>query len=372
MVMKPTTIAEVQQIVQEAKRLPRRHGDRPFLPRGNGTKPALSTPSAGVDVIEMSGLSGMIEYQPGEYTFTAYAGTAVSEIAHALAEHGQYLPFDPPLVGRGATLGGVVAANTSGSGRYRYGGVRDFILGVRFVDGNGRLVRSGGKVVKNSAGFDLSKFMVGSMGQYGILVELSFKVFPKSQVSMTLLFRYANLETALQAIYRLATTSFELDALDLELANGEWCLVVRLAGLADGLDKRVERLQGFLVGKTETISMEQLPNAADYWDQISEFGMVERGQFLAKVTLSPRQILAFDQAIAQKKMSGRYIAGGNVAWVWGADVVALDETLMELDMVGLRLWGGGNEAKPFLGNLKGQLLAERVKRALNLTGFIKD
>ena len=114
-----------------------------------------------------------------EFTFTALAGTPVREIAAALAERGQYLPFDPMLREAGATLGGTVAAGLSGPGRFRYGGLRDFILGVRFVDGEGRLLRLGGKVVKNAAGFDLPKFFVGSLGRFGVLAEMTFKVFPK-------------------------------------------------------------------------------------------------------------------------------------------------------------------------------------------------
>ena len=129
-------------------------------------------------MLDLSRLSGVLEYEPGEFTFTALAGTPLASVDSLLAEHGQYLPFDPPLAERGATLGGTVAAGLSGPGRYRYGGVRDFILGVRFVDGAGALVRGGGKVVKNAAGFDLPKLMVGSLGQLGVLVELTLQSLP--------------------------------------------------------------------------------------------------------------------------------------------------------------------------------------------------
>ena len=156
------------------------------LPRGNGTKTALSAAPDGVTPLDLSGLSGVIEYQPGEFTFTALAGTRVTEIAAVLAEHGQYLPFDPLLAEAGATLGGTVAAGANGPGRYHYGGLRDFILGVRYVDGEGQIVYAGGKVVKNAAGFDIPKLMVGSLGQFGALVEMTFKVFPKPEANATL------------------------------------------------------------------------------------------------------------------------------------------------------------------------------------------
>src|SRR5687768_10335661 len=172
-----TTIEAVQDFVRSAR--------EPLLPRGAGTKPSLSTPPAGAASLELGGLRGVREYEPGEFVFTALAGTPLAEVEALLAQHGQYLPFDPLLIERGATLGGTVAAGLSGSGRYRYGGVRDFILGVRYVDGSGELVRGGGKVVKNAAGFDLPKLFVGSLGQLGALVELSFKVFPRPEATLT-------------------------------------------------------------------------------------------------------------------------------------------------------------------------------------------
>lgn len=114
------------------------------LPVAGGTKPALSTAPHGVVALDVGGLRGIVDYDPAELTLTARASTPLSEIAAVLARHGQYLPFDPPLAAAGATLGGTVAAGVGGPGAYRYGGVRDFVLGVRFVDGAGRLARAGG------------------------------------------------------------------------------------------------------------------------------------------------------------------------------------------------------------------------------------
>ena len=156
------------------------------LPVAGGTKPGVSTPRGhDVQQLDLSGLSGVLEYDPAELTITALAGTPVREVDSALEEHGQHLPFDPPLMAAGATLGGVVATGASGAGAWRHGGVRDFIIGVRFVDGTGRLVAGGGKVVKNAAGFDLPKLMVGSAGRLGVIVQLSFKVFPRPIATTT-------------------------------------------------------------------------------------------------------------------------------------------------------------------------------------------
>ncbi len=155
-------IEEVQEVVRGAE-----PGMR-LLPVAGGTKPALSSSSrADVQRLDVSELTGVLEYDPAELTLTALAATPLVEVQTALAEHGQHLPFDPPLAEAGATLGGVVATGAAGAGAWRNGGVRDFVIGVRFVDGTGRLITGGGKVVKNAAGFDLPKLMVGSIGRLG-------------------------------------------------------------------------------------------------------------------------------------------------------------------------------------------------------------
>src|SRR3954447_2992182 len=188
-VLAPESLAELVDAVRSTPRL---------LAVGAGTKPRLSA----VDGVKLTtaGLRGISEYDPSEFTFTAAAGTPVREIVAALAERGQYLPFDPMLCDAGATLGGTVASGLSGPGRFRFGGVRDFILGIRFVDGAGRLLHMGGKVVKNAAGFDLPKFFCGSLGRFGLLVEATFKVFPQPSARLTLLLEAADGDAAVKTM----------------------------------------------------------------------------------------------------------------------------------------------------------------------------
>ncbi len=353
--LQPTTLDELKEIVQQT--------DAPLLPCGGSSKPTLSTPPDHAVQLQMNGLSGIIEYEPTEYTFTAYAGTPIQEIAAELAQHGQYLPFDPPLITQGATLGGVVAANTAGSGRYRYGGVRDFILGVRFVDGGSRLVRSGGKVVKNSAGFDLPKFFVGSLGRYGILAEISFKVFPQPQAYTTLRFNFASLDAVLVAIHKLATTPFEMDALDLEpLANGKFECIIRLGGLPQALPGRVKRLTEFLRRETAVQTSMQLEDADEnsYWQAQNRFAWVTVETNLVKIPITSKHIPVLENTLAETQR--RYTVGGNIAWIANVDNARLDRVLNSLDLVGLQLWGTGN---PYLGKRKGVALAQRVKTALD-------
>ncbi len=218
----PSSIAELIEAVRATPKL---------LAVGAGTKPRLAT-AEGVK-LSTRGLSGIVEYEPTEFTFTALAGTQVGEIVAALAERGQYMPFDPICVEAGATLGGTVSAGLSGPGRFRYGGVRDFILGVRFVDGAGRLLRMGGKVVKNAAGFDLPKFFVGSLGRFGVLAEITFKVFPRPASALTIKLRVDTLETATRIMIEAANERWELAALDIPPAGRD--VYLRIEGPAPAI-----------------------------------------------------------------------------------------------------------------------------------------
>ena len=194
MVEAVSTVAEIREGVRTAGRV---------HVRGGGSKPALSTSCRASDALslDLSRLNGVVDYQADEYTFTARAGTPVADVEAMLAERGQYLPFDPPFAARGATLGGTVAAGLSGSGRYRYGGVRDFLIGMRFVDGQGQEVRGGGTVVKNAAGFDFPKLFVGSLGRLGVLTELTFKVFPQPPAYATVTANFDSLADLLSALH---------------------------------------------------------------------------------------------------------------------------------------------------------------------------
>ncbi len=162
----------------------------------------------------MTGLSGIVEYLPSEYTITVRSGTRLQTVVEALGKNGQYLPFDPPLADQGASIGGTVAAGLSGPGAYRYGPLKDFIIGIRFVDGLGNHVRGGGNVVKNAAGFDFPKLFNGSIGRLGILTEVSFKVFPEPQRYVTLQARLSSLEEAVGLLPRLK--GFDLEGVELD------------------------------------------------------------------------------------------------------------------------------------------------------------
>ncbi|MCU0507457.1 MAG: FAD-binding protein [Anaerolineae bacterium] len=335
-------------------------------PVGGCTKTALSAPLPGATVVEMGGLAGILEYEPGEYTFTAYAGTRLSTIAAALAEHGQFLPFDPPLQRAGATLGGTVASGLAGPGRYRYGGVRDFILGVRYVDGEGRLIKGGGKVVKNAAGFDTPKLMVGSLGMFGVLAELTFKVFPAPAAYATLVAPCVSPQEGVDLLAQIGASGMDVHALEL-VPGGPQCYAVwaRLAGLSDALDERLGRLAQ-LLGRGTTVRGEQ---DAALWDDVAEFGWAPKPWNLVKIPLTPKRIPAVEEALLALDPGAlrRYSGGGQVAWVaTTAAPSALDPALGELGLAGLVIMGPKTPVR--LGAREGESFERRVKAAMDPAG----
>ena len=154
---------------------------RPLEIRGGGTHAGMGRTVSGTP-LEMTGHRGVVDYDPAELVLTARAGTPLSEVEALLAENGQMLAFEPPRLGPGGTLGGAVATGLSGPRRPFTGGVRDFVLGARILDGHGEVLRFGGTVFKNVAGFDAFRLMAGAHGTLGVLMDVSLRVVPRPAV----------------------------------------------------------------------------------------------------------------------------------------------------------------------------------------------
>jgi len=345
----PANIEELQDFVRASQNI---------RVCGAGTKPALS---AGANV-STSGMSGILEYEPSEYTFTALAGTPLSEIRDALAENGQLFPFDPPLVEAGATLGGTTASGLSGPGRFRYGGIRDFILGVKMVTGEGRAVFGGGKVVKNAAGFDIPKLVTGSLGRLGVLVELTFKVFPVPETWTTICADFPRLETGNSAIIRLAMAQEELQCLDFEPPGRLW---LRLGGLSAAVDGRVDRVRNLLQQVDAGVKNEVLSGTEDAqaWNDAREFRWVPVNHQLIKLPVSSAQVVIAEQLLAEASFESvrRYSVGGNVLWLAVPERVGGDEVdrlCQQLGRPALALTGSWSD--PQRGLRHGQAFAERL------------
>jgi glycolate oxidase FAD binding subunit len=350
------------QDLDELEEMVRRHARLKL--RGGGTKTALSTPIDGAEMLDLRRLSGVVEYDPGEYTFTARAGTSIAEVQSQLEANGQYLPFDPPLAEKGATLGGTVAAGLSGPGRYRFGGVRDFILGASLVDGSGRLVQAGGKVVKNAAGFDIPKLVVGSLGELGVLVELVFKVFPKAESHLTVEYRTPALADVMEALYRVTTSQLDMVSVDLEpRSDGSTTLWVRIGGLSEGLPARADRARNVLGGGEIVEGADE----ARLWSDAREFAWIRPGWNLLKVPLSPRLVSRLESEVAEREAIRRYSSGANVAWIASPESPETwDAVLSSLGLSGLVVMGPSDCVR--IGVQKGLALEKRIARVFDPDG----
>ncbi|MDC0934993.1 FAD-binding protein [Pirellulales bacterium] len=324
---------------------------------GGGTKSALSRAAN----VSLAALTGVVEYNASEFTITVRAGTRLSEIEQLLATKKQYLPFDPPLIEAGATIGGTVAAGLSGSGRFRFGGVRDFLLGVKLVTGNGSCADLGSKVVKNAAGFDFPKLLVGSLGVCGIAAELTLKVFPAPEAYISVALENDTLADAMANVLRLAASQLDLACLDVDEENRLW---VRIAGSAAAVGSRASRVQQFL-GASGNVLRDNEDSAV--WRACSEFEWAPAGHRIVKTAVAPEQVIGLAAELAPAKL--RICAGGHLAWIAWPDNEApeqLSRILERHNCTGLALTGEWPD--PELGAQYGTEFLRRLRHALDPTG----
>ena len=226
---------------------------RPLRIRAGGSKDFYGGPLAG-EPLDVGDLSGISDYEPTELTVTAAAGTRLTEIERVLGERDQMLAFEPPRFAGRATLGGAVAAGLSGPRRAYCGALRDFVLGVSMIDGRGELLRFGGKVIKNVAGFDLSRLMAGSLGTLGLITEVTVKVVPRPRAQCTLRFAMDQPD-ALESMALWATRPLPLSA----TAWHDGLLHVRLSGAEAAVRAACASLGGEIVSGAE-----------EYWEEVRE------------------------------------------------------------------------------------------------------
>lgn len=183
----------------------------PLRLRGGGSKDFYGQSLQG-ELLDLTPLSGITSYEPSELVVTARAGTPLAELEAALAAQGQCLAFEPPNFQGRATVGGMVAAGLSGPARASAGAVRDFVLGVKLINGKGELLTFGGQVIKNVAGYDVSRLMVGALGALGVLTEISLKVLPVAPAEATLMCSGLGQQVALDLLNRWGGQPLPLNA----------------------------------------------------------------------------------------------------------------------------------------------------------------
>jgi len=228
---------------------------RPLCIRGGGSKDFYGNTPRG-EPLDTRGYTGIVSYEATELVVTARCGTLLSDLEDVLLQQGQFLSFEPPSFGPGATLGGCVAAGLSGPRRASAGSVRDAMLGAKIIDGRGQLLAFGGQVMKNVAGYDVSRLLAGSLGTLGLIAEVSLKLLPRPAVEFTRRFEMPQAQ-ALEALRRWGGRPLPVSA-------STWCagaLSLRLSGAQSAVKAAAQELGG------ESVPAEQ---AARLWAGIRE------------------------------------------------------------------------------------------------------
>lgn len=247
----------------------------PLQLRGGGTKDFYGNSIAGEDYdrLDVTACSGVIDYEPAELVVTAGAGTRLAELEAALSQNGQMLAFEPPHFGSAATLGGCVATGLSGPRRASAGAVRDFVLGVRMLDGRGNDLRFGGQVMKNVAGYDISRLMVGSMGTLGVLTEVSLKILPLPPADLTLRIQLTEAD-AIEKMNGWAGKPLPVSATCYHQNE----LTVRLSGAEVAIRAAQAKIGG-----------EEISDGKEFWKSVREqtHGFFQKEKPLWRLSISP-------------------------------------------------------------------------------------
>ena len=266
--------------------------------RGGGTKDHLGTRGDTAVVLETGALSGIVDHVPADLTVTVAGVTPLAMLAERLRAAGQFLPLDAPHVARGATVGGVIATNSAGFGRLRYGGVRDLVLGLRIALADGTVARSGGQVVKNVAGYDLNKLFGGSFGTLGVIVEATLKVLPLPPTTDGRTVAFKRSEDAFAAANAIVRTSLRPTALVVEHADDDrWRLIVAAADEPEPVARAMRETEALAAARGA--SVEPVPDLAALLGPLRDLvdGSTDGAVVRASLPISAQRAFA-DAAVA--------------------------------------------------------------------------
>jgi glycolate oxidase FAD binding subunit len=279
---------------------------RPVEIVGGGTKRFYGNPppeSSGHEVLQlqMSSLAGVVNYEPSELVLTAWAGTPLIEIEATLAEKNQMMAFDPPSFGSGATIGGAIAAGLSGPLSFGYGPLRHYVLGTQLLDAQGRILKFGGEVMKNVAGYDVSRLLTGSLGMFGAIVQVCIKVMPKPLVDQTLCFDLDEQQAlALCEGLRAKTWPVKAAAWLPSQQGSAGQLALRLCGAQSAVKQATQVLGGQMLEEGSAIA---------WWTQFRD----QRAEFFAQQPLWRLAVKAHTPALDLGPTA--FDLGGEVRWV---------------------------------------------------------
>jgi glycolate oxidase FAD binding subunit len=354
--MNQAVVTDVMQELRE--RIVRAARDRaPLRIRGGGSKDFLGERFEG-EILDTRPLSGILSYEPTELYVTALAGTPLADVEAMLAERGQMLAFEPPSFGGAATIGGVVAAGLSGPRRASVGAVRDFVLGLGCMDAQGRELQFGGQVMKNVAGYDVSRLMCGAMGILGLITQVSLKVLPRPAAEATVMFEC----DAREALHLLNTWGGQPLPISASV-HGSGALVVRFSGASAAVDAALARM-------TREHEATEIPatQAAQLWVDLRE----HRSAFFASTQLALWR-LSLPSIAPYSTYSGDQCMewGGALRWLRSSDDPAVIRAAATAAGGSAMLFRGADKSGGVFHPLPAPLLAlhRRLKQQFDAPGI---
>lgn len=314
------------------------------------TKAFLGEACSADTILDVTNHRGIINYQPGELIVTVRAGTPLSELQNALAEKGQMLTFEPPHFGIDATIGGAIAAGLSGPSRAYVGAARDFVLGCRIINGRGQILQFGGEVMKNVAGYDLSRLMAGAWGTLGVLLDVSLKVLPQPRAQATVVHECDAAE-AISQFNRWAGKPLPITATWWESGRS----YTRLAGAQPAVEAARRALGGSILNDNVT-----------FWTDVRE----QRRAFFDGNTPLWRLSLAPATASLDIEMEVAIEWGGAQRWIRSKQNAATIRSAVAAVGGHASIWRG--DATPRFHPLQDGMMAlqRRIKHSLDPAGIL--
>ncbi len=318
---------------------------------GSGSKAKIGRNFQSEKILDLSEYSGIVKYEPDELYIKVKSGTSIREINDTLDKFGQQLAFEPNNFGylfnggdNPGTIGGIISTNFSGSRRFKVGSARDHVLGIRVINGRGEIIKSGGTVVKNVTGYDLSKIITGSYGTLAIISEISIKVLPKPTSTKTLIIHNAQLKKSLDYLnISLSSTAdvsggvfypenFKDQFMLNDLTNKGPITAIRVEGVSSSIDKRINSLEKELSLLDYEVNYLNNEQSKIFWKNTQElkvFNKTEKN--IIRIVVPPSKTLNTINSL--KKFFTRYFIdwGGNLIW---AEMLEINtEILREFNQV---------------------------------------
>ena len=337
----PATAEEVAAVLAIAAR----HGAG-VIPWGGGTSMAVGGLPRRYDVaLDTRRLDRVVEHAPADLTVVVQAGARLQQVQDYLAPSGQYLPLDPPSP-ESATIGGILASNAGGPWRYAYGSPRDWVLGMKVALADGSVVKAGGRVVKNVAGYDMTRLYVGSFGSLGVIVEAAFKVTPLPQARRTGLAFFDSCTAAIDAGLALHQRNLSLESLDvlspgvggpfagIERQTASWALLAAAVGNAAAVERSLGEAKEVCRSRGAAMQLAAKEESSGLWERVRALSQPngEDEALLTRVGLLPAQVAAFTEnleaAAREHGLAARVDCRpglGAVSALWRGDSRSVDE-----------------------------------------------